>query len=158
MPHSDYQLQGQYSTQGFQPPLGQSLQGTRNFPVNYQPYVQPGYGPQYVQPSMGQYPGINQVWDQSKIQQTLQQPNVQSFNQLRLSIGFVSTQQSVQPTIPISAPGSVQQPGPSTPRTLPQTVAAATYIQPSIPIYGVSVAPISAIPQISIQIPQVSIP
>ena len=61
MPQSHYQPQGQYSTQSFQPPLSQTSQGTRNFPANYQPYVQPSYGPQYVQPSMGHYPGINQV-------------------------------------------------------------------------------------------------
>ena len=94
MPQSNYQLQGRYPAQCFQPSLGQSSQGTRNFPVNYQSYVQPGYGPQYFQPSTGQYPGINQVWDQSQIQQTLQQPNVQSFNQPGPSIGSVSTQQS----------------------------------------------------------------
>ena len=68
---------------------------------------------------MGQYSEINQVWDPSQTQQTLQQPNVQLPNQPGPSIGFVSTQQSVQPTIQVSAPGSVQQPGPSTPRTSP---------------------------------------
>ena len=68
MPQSNYQPQGQYSTQSFQTPSGQSSQGIENFPVNYQPYVQPGYGPHYVQPSMGQYLGINHVWDPFQIQ------------------------------------------------------------------------------------------
>lgn len=44
-----YQVQGQYPTQGFQQPSGQSfVQGTRNVPLNYKPYPQPGYGPQYA--------------------------------------------------------------------------------------------------------------
>jgi hypothetical protein len=52
-----YQPQGQYSNQGFQPPSGQSyVQGTGNVPLNYQPYPQPGYGPQYSQPVMGRTP------------------------------------------------------------------------------------------------------
>ncbi|WP_208081196.1 hypothetical protein, partial [Bacteroides uniformis] len=64
-----YKPQGQYPTQGFQPPFGQSfLQGARNLPLNYQPYVQPGYGPSYAQPSTGQYPGMNMVWNPSQIQ------------------------------------------------------------------------------------------
>ena len=58
----------------------------------------------------------------------------------------------------VSAPGSIQKPGPSTPRTLPQTIVAAISVQPSTPIPGVSAAPVSGIPQISVQIPQVSIP
>ena len=45
MPQANYQLQDQYPTQGFQPPLVQSLQGTRNFPANYQSYVQLSFGP-----------------------------------------------------------------------------------------------------------------
>ena len=69
IPQGQYQPQGQY----VQSPSGQLLQG--NIPVNYQPYVQTGYGPQYVQPSMSQIPGI--VWDPSQVQQILQQPNVQ---------------------------------------------------------------------------------
>ena len=74
--------QGQYPTQMFQPPSSQPLlQGAGNFPVNYQTFVQLGYGLSYAQPSMGQYPGINMVWDPSQIQQTMQ-PNVQLPNQL----------------------------------------------------------------------------
>jgi len=62
-----YQLQSQYPTQGFQPPSGQPfVQGTRNVPLNYQPYAQPGYGPQYAQPFMGTYPRMNMVWDPSQ--------------------------------------------------------------------------------------------
>ena len=91
MPQSHHQPQGQYPTQVFQPPSGQPfLQGAITFLVNYQPYVQPGYGPSYAQPSMGQYPRINTVWDPSKIQQTLQ-PNVQLPNQLGQPIGFGPT-------------------------------------------------------------------
>ena len=64
-----YQPQGQYPTQGFQPPPGQSfVQGAGNVPLNYQPYPQPSYGPQYAQPSMGPYPIMNLVWDPSQSQ------------------------------------------------------------------------------------------
>ena len=83
---------------------------------------------------------------------------MQSFNQPGPSIGFVSTQQSVQTTSPISTPGSIQQVGPSTPRTPPQIDTPAISVQPSTPIHRVSAAPISAIPQISVQILQVFVP
>ena len=66
-PQSQYQSQGQYSAQYVQPPLGQPLQGSGNIPVNYQPYVQSGYGPQYIQPSMNQIPEISPVWDPSQV-------------------------------------------------------------------------------------------
>lgn len=47
---------------------------------------------------------------------------------------------------------------PSTPRTLPQTsVVAATSVQPTTPISGVYVAPVSTTP-ISVKNPQVSVP
>ena len=76
-----YQPQGQYPTQGFQRPSSQSFaQGTGNVPLNYQPYPQPSYGPQYAQPAMGPYPGMNLVWDSSQSQQILQ-PNVQLSSQ-----------------------------------------------------------------------------
>ena len=107
MPQGQYQPKGQYPAQGFQPPLGQPLlQGAGNFPVNYQTYVQPSYGPSYAQPSMGQSPRINTVWDPSQIQQTLQ-PNVQLPNQPGQPIGSGPTQQPVQPTIQVSSPSSV---------------------------------------------------
>ena len=61
--------QGQYPTQGFQPPSGQSfVQRAGNVPLNYQAYPQPSYGPQYAQPSMGPYPRMNMVWDPSQSQ------------------------------------------------------------------------------------------
>ena len=65
------------------------------------------------------------------------------------------TQQPVQPTVQIPAPSSIQQSGPSTPQTLPQTTA--TSVQPITPISGVSVALSSSIPT-SVQIPQVFVP
>ena len=83
---------------------------------------------------------------------------MQLSNQLGPSIGPFSTQQSVQPAITVSAPGLVQQLGPSTPRTLPQTTLVAIFVQPSTPIPRVSAALVFSIPQISVQIPQVSIP
>ena len=86
------------------------------------------------------------------------QPNVQLPNQPGQPIGSGPTQQPVQPTIQVSAPGSVQQPGPSTPQTLPQSFAsAATSVQPTTPISGVSSAHVSTT-LVSIQIPQVSMP
>ena len=65
------------------------------------------------------------------------------------------TQQPVQPTMQTPAPSSVQQAGPSSPKTSHQT--AATSVQPVTPISGVSVTPSSSIPA-SVQIPQVSVP
>ena len=44
------------------------------------------------------------------------------------------------------------------PRILLQIVAAAISAQPYTPILGISTAPVSAIPQISVQISQVSVP
>ena len=68
-----YQPQSQYPTQGFQPPSSQPfVQGIGNVPLNYQPYLQPDYGPHYAQPSMGPYLGMNLVWDPSQSQQILQ--------------------------------------------------------------------------------------
>ena len=79
-------------------------------------------------------------------------------NQPGEPIGFGPTQQPVQPTIQISTPSPIQQPRPSTPSTPPQTyTTAATSIQPTTPISGVSAAPVSSIPA-SMQIPQVSVP
>ena len=70
-----YQPQGQYPSEGFQLPSSQSfLEGAGNVPTNYQPYVQPSYGPLYAQPFI--CPGMNMVWDPSQNQQNLQ-PNVQ---------------------------------------------------------------------------------
>ena len=70
---------------------------------------------------------------------------------------FGSTQQLVQPTIQTSAPSVVSQPGPSSPRTLPQTTAttAATFVQSTPPTFRVSTAPISIVPTST---PQASLP
>lgn len=63
-----YLPQGRYSSQGYQPPQGQSyVQGMGNVPINYQSYPQSSYGSQYPQPVMGQYPGVNVVWDPSQV-------------------------------------------------------------------------------------------
>ena len=95
--------------------------------------------------------------DPSQVQQNLQ-PNVQApYYQPRQPIGYSPTQQHVHTTIQVSAPGPVQQPSSSTPRTLTQSVAA-TSVQATTPIPGVSAAPISTAPQVSVQIPQVSMP
>ena len=64
-----YQPQRQYPTQGFQLPFGQRLlQGVGNLLVNYQPYIQLDYGPSYAEPSTGQYPRMNMVWNPSQFQ------------------------------------------------------------------------------------------
>ena len=151
-----YQHQRQYPTQGLQPPSDQSfVQGSGNVPLNYPSYPQHGYGPQYAQPAMGPYPGMNLVWDPSQSQQILQ-PNVQSF-QTRQPLVSGSTQQPVQSTIQTSAPSVVSQFGPSTPRTPPQKTAATTATSaPSTPLTsGISTAQTSTIPA---SIPQVSLP
>ena len=142
--------------QGYQQPSVQpSIQGAGNLPFNYQSYVQPGFGP-YVQPSMGQYPGM-MVWDPSQYQQPLQ-PNVQLSYQTGQPIVSGSTQQPAQSAIQTPALSSVQQAGPSTPQTPPRTAAtAATSVQSSTPVSGVSVVPSSTTP-VSVQIPQVSVP
>lgn len=103
---------------------------------------------------MGPYFGMNMVWNPSQIQQSMQ-PNVQLLNQPGQPLVFGPTQQPVQPTVQIPELGLVQQHGPSTPHTPPQTVATiATSIQPTTPVSGVFVAPISTIPA-SVKIPQV---
>ena len=102
MPQVQYQPQGQYQAQGLQPPLGQQfyleqqfLQGGGNYPANYQPYVQLGYGPSYLQPSMGQYPRINMVWDPSQVKHNFQ-PNVEvSYYQPEQPIGYGPIQHPV---------------------------------------------------------------
>jgi len=124
--------------------------------LNYQPYPQPGYGPQYSQPVMGSYLGMNLVWDPSQNQQVLQ-PNVQLSSQTGQPLVSGSPQQPVQTTIQTSAPSVVPQPGPSTPRTLPQTAAAtaATSVQSTPPTSGVSTTLVSTVP---VSTPQTSLP
>ena len=153
-----YQPQGQYLIQGFQQPSGQpSFQGAGNLPLTYQPYIQPGHGPSYIQPSTRQYPRMNMLWDPSQIQQTMQ-PNVQLLNQPGQPLVSGPTQQPIQTTIQTLAPSSIQQSAPSTPQNPPQTVATtATSVQPITPVSRVSVAPVSSIPA-SMQIPQVFVP
>jgi len=99
-----YQPQGyQYVPQGYQPqiyqpPSGQPFgQGTQNVPLSYQPYPQPGYGPQYGQPAMSPYPGMPLVWNPSQSQPVLQS-NVQSSSQTGQPI--VSAQSTVQTSVP----------------------------------------------------------
>ena len=152
-----YLTQGQYSNQCFQPPQGQSyVQGTGNVPFNYQSYPQPCYGPPYPQPVMGQYPGMNIVWDPSQIQQVLQ-PNVQLSSQTGQPLVSGTPQQPVQSNIQTFVPLVVSQRGPSMPRTPPQTTAptAATSVQSSPPTSGVSTAPVSTVP---VSTPQTSLP
>jgi len=152
-----YQPQGHYPTQDFQPPSGQSfVQGTENVPLNYQSYPQPGYGPQYTQPAMGPYPKMNLVWNSSQSQPVLQ-PNVQLSSQTGQPLVSGSIQQPIQSTIQTFASSVVSQPGPSTPRTLPQMTAAtaATFVPSTPPTSGVSTAPVSIVP---VSIPQVSFP
>ena len=84
--------------------------------------------------------------------------NVQLPNQPGQPIVSGPTQQHVQPTIQVPTPGSIQQTGPSTPQTPPQTiVATATFVQLTTPVSRVSVVPVSSIPA-SVQIPRVSVP
>ena len=73
------------------------LQGSGNYLVNYQPHVQPSYGPSYAQPSLGpSYPGM--VWDPSQVQQNLQ-PNMQvPYYQVGQLVGYNQPQQPVQPS------------------------------------------------------------
>ena len=63
------------------------LQGGGNYPIKYQPYVQPIYGSSYVQPSLGpSYPRM--VWDPSQVQHNLQ-PNMQvPYYQARQPFGY----------------------------------------------------------------------
>jgi len=151
-PQYQYIPQG-YQPQGYQPPSGQSfVQGTGNVPLNYQPYPQPGYGPQYGQPTMSPYPGMTLVWNQP--QPVLQ---VQSSSSTGQPLVSGPNQQPVQSTIQTSAPSMVSQLGPSTPRTPPQTAAATIAIStPSTTLTsGVSTAPVSTTPT---SIPQASLP
>ena len=69
------------------------------------------------------------------------------------------TQQPVHPTVQTSAPSVVHQPGPSSPRTLPQTTAATTAasVQSTPPTSGVLTALVSTVPT-SVQTPQASLP
>lgn len=69
-----------------------------------------------------------------------------------------STQQPIQSNIQIPTSGTVQQPGPSSPCTPPQTAAiVATSIQPTTQVFGVSATLVSTTPA-SVKIPQVSLP
>ena len=96
------------------------------------------------------YPRANTVWDPSQVQQNLQ-PNMQvPYYQPGQLIGYTHVQQPVQPVQPIvqvPASDTVQQPGPSTPRT-PMQIAAPTYVQATTPIPGFSATPISTTPQV----------
>lgn len=132
------------------------VQGMGNVPFNYQFYPQPSYGPQYSQPVMGQYPGMNIVWNPSQNQQVLQ-PNVQLSSQTGQPLVSGTPQQLVQSNIQTSVPSVVSQPGPSTPHTPPQTTATttATYVQSTPPTSGVSTAPVSTVP---VSTPQTSLP
>ena len=147
-PQYQYIPQG-YQPQGYQPPSGQSfVQGTENVPLNYQPYPQPGYDPQYSQPAMSPYPGMTLAWNPSQSQPVLQ-PNVQSSSQTGQPIVSGLIQQSVQSTVQTSAPSIVSQPtGPSTLRTPSQTAAATAAISTPYtpPTSGVSTAPVSTVP------------
>jgi len=90
---------------------------------------------------------MNLVWDPSQTQQVLK-PNVQSSSQTGQPLVFSSPQQPIQSTIQTSVPSVVSQPGPSTPRTPPQTAAAtaATSVQSTLPTSEVSTAPVSIVP------------
>ena len=66
-------------------------------------------------------------------------------------------QQPIQPVFQTLASIPIQQSGPSTPTTPPQTVAQ-TSVQPTTPIPRVFTASIISSPQTLLQIPQVSIP
>jgi len=86
------------------------------------------------------------------------QPIVQLSSQPKQPLVSSPTQQPIQPIVQTYAPGLVQQPGPSSPRTLLQTAATttATSVQPTTPISRVSVASISTI-SASVQTPQASL-
>lgn len=107
---------------------------------------------------MGPYPGMNMVWDPSQTQRTMQ-PNVQLSSQIGQPLVYDPNQQPIQPTVQTSAPGLVQQPRPSSPRTPPQTAAATTAasVQPTTPVSRVLVALVSTVPA-SVQTPQASLP
>ena len=69
------------------------------------------------------------------------------------------TQQPVHPNVQTSVPSVVHQPGPSSPRTLPQIVSATTKtsVQSNPPTSGVSTTLVSIVPA-SVQTPQASLP
>ena len=124
--------------------------------MNYQPYPQPGYGPQYSQPVIGLYPAMNLVWDPSQSQQVLQL-NVQLSSQTGQPLVSGSPQQPVESIVQTSAPSVASQSGPSMPRTPPQSTVATTvtFVSPTPPTSGVSTAPVSTIP---VSTPQTSLP
>jgi len=142
--------------QGYQPPQGQSyVQGMGTVPVNYQSYPQPGYGSLYPQPVMGQYPGVNIVWNPSPAQQVLQ-PSVQMSSQIGQPGVSGSTQQPVQSNIQTSVTSVVTQ-SPIAPSTPSQATAAttATSVPSTTLTTGVSTAPVSTV---SATTPQTSLP
>ena len=141
-----YQPQGQYSSQGYQPSQGPFyVPSMGTFPFNYQPYPQLGYGSQYPQPYMGQYPEMNMVWDPSQGQQVMQ-PSIQMSSQTRQPLVSGSTLQPVQSNIQTSVSSIVSQ-SPIAPSTPSQTtvVTTATSIQSTAPTSGVSIAPVSTV-------------
>lgn len=101
---------------------------------------------------------MNMVSDPYETQQTMQ-PNVQLSSQPGQPLVSGLTQQLVQPTVQTFTPGLVQQPRPSSPRTLPQiaTTTIATSIQPTTPISRVLVALGSNV-LVLVQTPQASLP
>jgi hypothetical protein len=105
---------------------------------------------------MGQYPGMNIVWDPSQIQQVLQ-PNVQLSSQTGQPLVSSSPQQPVQSNIQTFVPSVVSQSGPISPRTPSQTTAATTATSaPSTTLaFGVSTALVSTV---STTTPQTSLP
>jgi len=84
---------------------------------------------------------------------------MQLSNQVGQPLVFGPIQQHVQPAVQTSTLGLVQQLRPSSSQTLPRIAATtdAFFVQPTTPVSGLSVAPVSTIPT-SVQTPQFFVP